>query len=158
MHTSLVTLISSSLTSPHLPSQQIITAVSINLFNPKITTCTASFEDQNYAFLPQCIYMFCVYLRTNRKFCPTQQSVVGLYYRDGVCCVVRTGSLGRTDYVSPFKVLRDVRNMINFLATRLHVNAACLSAQIYEACPGSKDTSRVGRQEIFLCLLRQHCR
>ena len=29
---------------------------------------------------------------------------------------------------------------------------------VYEACPESKDTSRVGRQGNFLCLLWQHCR
>jgi len=28
----------------------------------------------------------------------------------------------------------------------------------YEACPESKDTSRVGRQGNFLCLLCKHCR
>ena len=87
IHMSLATLISLSLTSPHLPSQQIITAVSINLFNP------TSFKVQNSTFLPPCIYMLCVYLRTNRKMCPTQHSVVGSYYQNGVYCVVRTGSL-----------------------------------------------------------------
>jgi len=97
---SVAALISSSLTSPHLPSQQIVTAVSINLFNPRITACTASFEVQNSAFLPQrIIYFVCISGQT-LKFCNTQHSVDGLYYPDGVYCVVRNGSLSRTDYVS----------------------------------------------------------
>jgi hypothetical protein len=33
-----------------------------------------------------------------------------------------------------------------------------LSLDFEEACPESKDTSRVGRYGNFLCLLRQHCR
>ena len=97
---SVVTLISSSLTSPHLPSQQIITAVSINPFNPRITAYKASFEVQNSAFMPRHIICFVCISEQTLKFCTTQHSVVGLFYRDGVYCVVRTGSLSRTDYVS----------------------------------------------------------
>jgi hypothetical protein len=72
-------------------------ACQFNLLNP------TSFKVQNSTFLSPYIYMLCVYLRTNRKICPTQHSVVGFYYQNGIYCVVRTGSLSRTDFFSSLK-------------------------------------------------------
>jgi hypothetical protein len=44
------------------------------------------FNIQQFYVLPiQCIYVFCVDLRTNSDYFPMQHSVVGFYNLDGVC-------------------------------------------------------------------------
>jgi len=49
--------------------------------------------------------------------------------------------------ISTFDILKNYRTIL-----LLSVSA------MYEACPESKDTSRVGRKGNLLCLLWQHCR
>ena len=44
------------------------------------------FNIQKLYVLPtQCIYVFCVDLRTNSDYFPMQHKLVGFYNRDGVC-------------------------------------------------------------------------
>ena len=44
------------------------------------------FNIQQFYVLPtQCIYVFCVDLRTNSDYFPLQHQLTGLYNRDGVC-------------------------------------------------------------------------
>jgi len=44
------------------------------------------FNIQQFYVLPtQCIYVFCVDLRTNSDYLPIQHSPTDLYNRDGVC-------------------------------------------------------------------------
>jgi hypothetical protein len=44
------------------------------------------FNTQQFYVLPtQCIYVFCVDLRTNSDYFPIQHYLTGLYNRDGVC-------------------------------------------------------------------------
>jgi hypothetical protein len=130
IHMSLATLISSRLTSANLPSQQIITAVSIKLFNPKITACTASFEVQNSAFLSQCIYVLCV-CQNKRKILP--YTAFSSWFILPRWCLLRGTNwvFKKNGLRFVLKVLRSIRNTINFLATQLHVNAACLRAKIH---------------------------
>ena len=45
---------------------------------------------QNSTFFLQCIYMFCMDLRTNSEFWSTQLSVIGSYYREGKCLLRST--------------------------------------------------------------------
>jgi len=51
------------------------------------------FNIQQFYVLPtQCIYVYCVDLRTNSDYFPIQHSLIAFYNR-GVYCAVRTGSL-----------------------------------------------------------------
>jgi len=50
-------------------------------------------NQQLYVLPTQCIYMFCVDLRTNSDKFPIKHQLTGFYNRNGVYCVVRTGYL-----------------------------------------------------------------
>jgi hypothetical protein len=39
----------------------------------------------NSTLYPHCIYVFCIYLRTNRDLCHLQHKLTGFYNLDGVC-------------------------------------------------------------------------
>ena len=44
------------------------------------------FNIQQFYVLPtQCIYVFCIYLRTNSDLCHLQHKLIGFYNRDGMC-------------------------------------------------------------------------
>jgi len=43
------------------------------------------FNIQQFYILPHCIYMFCIYLRTNSDLCHLQHKLIGFYYRDEKC-------------------------------------------------------------------------
>ena len=43
------------------------------------------FNIQNSTLCPHCIYVFCIYLRTNSDLCHLQHKLIGFYNRDGVC-------------------------------------------------------------------------
>ena len=47
-----------------------------NLLKPTFNNCT---------FCPHCIYVFCIYLRTNSDLCHLQHKVIGFYNRDEKC-------------------------------------------------------------------------
>jgi hypothetical protein len=50
------------------------------------------FSIQQFYVLPtQCIYVFCVGLRTNSDYFPIQHLLTDLYNRDGVCLLRGTG-------------------------------------------------------------------
>jgi len=51
---------------------------------------------------PHCIYVFCIYLRTNSNFCPIQHNLIGFYNRDEKC--LQRG----TDWVFKWSGLRFV--------------------------------------------------
>ena len=42
------------------------------------------FNIQQFTFCPQCIYVFCIYLRTNSELCHLQHKLIGFYNRDEV--------------------------------------------------------------------------
>jgi len=51
-----------------------------------VTICTARFNIQQFCILStQCIYVFCVDLRTNSDYFPIQHQLAGFYNRDGEC-------------------------------------------------------------------------
>ena len=61
------------------------------------------FNIQQFYVLPtQCIYVFCVDLRTNSHYFPIQHSLTGLYNRDTACvyCAVQTGYLYICIYIT----------------------------------------------------------
>jgi hypothetical protein len=39
----------------------------------------------NCTLCPHCIYVFCIYLRTNSDFDPLHQKLIGFYNRDEKC-------------------------------------------------------------------------
>jgi hypothetical protein len=50
------------------------------------TSCATSRKTKNLYLLPtQCIYVFCVDLRTNSHYFPTQHGLFGFYNREGTC-------------------------------------------------------------------------
>ena len=63
--------------------------VEINPLKPRgpvVTIYTARFNIQQFSVLPtQCVYVFCVDLRTNSDYCNIQYQLTGLYSREDVC-------------------------------------------------------------------------
>ena len=43
------------------------------------------FNIQQLYVLPNCIYVFCIYLRTNSDLCHLQNKLIGFYNRDEKC-------------------------------------------------------------------------
>ena len=54
----------------------------LTLYNPVVTICTASITFNNCKLCPHCIYVFCIYLRTNSDLCHLQHKLIGFYNRD----------------------------------------------------------------------------
>ena len=54
----------------------------LTLYSPLITICTASLTFNNCTLCPHCIYVFCIYLRTNSDLCHLQHKLIGFYNRD----------------------------------------------------------------------------
>ena len=50
-----------------------------------VTWCTSSFTFNNCTFCPHCIYVFCIYLRTNSDLCHLRHKLIGFYNRDEKC-------------------------------------------------------------------------
>jgi hypothetical protein len=59
----------------------------INLLKPTgyVTWCTNSLTFNSCTFCPYCIYVFCIYLRTNSDLCHLQLKLIGFYNRDENC-------------------------------------------------------------------------
>jgi len=50
-----------------------------------VTWCTTSLTFKNCTLCPHCIYLFCIYLRTNSDLCHLQHKLIGFYSRDEKC-------------------------------------------------------------------------
>ena len=50
-----------------------------------VTWCTNSLTFNNCTLCPHCIYVFCIYLRTNSDLCHLQHKLIGFYNRDEKC-------------------------------------------------------------------------
>jgi len=50
-----------------------------------VTICTTSITFSNCTLCPHCIYVFCVYLRTNSDLRHLQHQLIGFYNRDEKC-------------------------------------------------------------------------
>ena len=57
----------------------------INLLKPIVQWCTNSLTSNNCTICPHCIYVFCIYLRTNSDLCHLQHKLIGFYNRDEKC-------------------------------------------------------------------------
>jgi hypothetical protein len=49
------------------------------------TWCTNSLTFNNCTFCSRCVYVFCIYLRTNSDLCHLHHKLIGFYNRDGKC-------------------------------------------------------------------------
>ena len=65
---------------------------------------------------PQRIYVFCIYLRTNRDLCHLQHKLIGFYNRDEKC--LQRG----TDWVFKYSGLRFVFKGLNTVHNPKHSN------------------------------------
>jgi hypothetical protein len=55
-------------------------------YSPVVTLCTTSFKIHEFYVLPtQCVYVFCMDLRTNSDYFLVQHSLIGFYNRNGQC-------------------------------------------------------------------------
>jgi hypothetical protein len=70
--------------------------------------------------------MFCVYVRTNSEFYPTQQSVIGFYNRDGKCLLRGTTWVFKYSGL-PF-VLKGLIYMISQKRSLSHISGSAYSA------------------------------
>jgi hypothetical protein len=55
----------------------------VNLLKP--TGYVMHLNIQQLYFCPHCIYVFCIYLRTNSDLCHLQHKLIGIYNRDEKC-------------------------------------------------------------------------
>ena len=59
--------------------------VLVNLLSLPVTWCTNNLTFNNCTLCPYCIYVFCIYLRTNSDLCHLQHKLIGFYNRDEKC-------------------------------------------------------------------------
>ena len=57
----------------------------IKLLKPTGHVMHQQFNIQHCTFCPHCIYVFCIYLRTNSHLCHLQHKLIGCYNRDEKC-------------------------------------------------------------------------
>ena len=57
----------------------------LTLYSPVVTICTTSITFNNSTLCPHCIYVFCIYLRTNSDLCHLQHKLIGFYNPDEKC-------------------------------------------------------------------------
>ena len=57
----------------------------INLLKPTFYVMHHQFNIQQLYVLPHCIYVFCIYLRTNSDLCHLQHKLIGFYNSDEKC-------------------------------------------------------------------------
>ena len=79
----------------------------INLLKPTGHVMTNSLTFNNCTFCPHCIYVFCIYLRTNSDFCHLQHKLIGFYNRNEKCL------LRGTNWVFKYSSLRFVFKGLN---------------------------------------------
>jgi hypothetical protein len=62
------------------------TCTGTSTFKPLLVTwCTNKCNIQQFTLWPCCIYMFCIYLRTNCDLCHLHHKLIGFYNRDKKC-------------------------------------------------------------------------
>ena len=84
------------------------------------------FNINNCTFCPHCIYVFCIYLRTNSDLCHLQHKLIGFITElKSVYCAVRTGSLNKavcSSYLYTDSNRTDIQGGLNFSVCALIEN------------------------------------
>ena len=57
----------------------------LTIYSLPVTWCTTSLTLNNCTVCPHCIYVFCIYLRTNSDLCHLEHKQIGFYNRDEKC-------------------------------------------------------------------------
>jgi len=57
----------------------------LTFYSLPVTWCTTSLTFNNCTLCPHCIYVFCIYLRTNSDLCHLQHKLIGFYNRVEKC-------------------------------------------------------------------------
>ena len=57
----------------------------LTFYSLPVTWCTTSLTFNKCTLCPHCIYVFCIYLRTNSDLCHLQLKLIGFYSRDEKC-------------------------------------------------------------------------
>ena len=70
--------------------QSSIENTTINLLRPTGHVMHQQFNVQQLYVLPNCIYEFCIYLRTKSDLCHLQHKLIGFYNRDEKCLLCGT--------------------------------------------------------------------
>ena len=65
--------------------EQSSTVQSVNHLKPTGHVMHHQFNIQQLYVLSHCIYVFCIYLRTNSDLCHLQHKLIGFYNRDEKC-------------------------------------------------------------------------
>jgi hypothetical protein len=70
-----------------------------------VTWCTTSLTFNNCTLCPHCIYVFCIYLRTDSDLCHLQHKLIVVFITEmkSVYSAVRTGSLNKAVCASSLK-------------------------------------------------------
>jgi hypothetical protein len=71
----------------------------------------------------QCVYVFCMYLRTNRCYFRVQHKLIGFYYRDGVFSV---------RYELIFRCNSDNRSLSSVKAPRCVAVQFCIYVPLFQ--------------------------
>jgi hypothetical protein len=66
-------------------NRQIAHFGDINLLKPTGYVIHQQFKIQQRTLCPRCIYLFCIYLRTNSDLCHLQHKLIGFFNRDDKC-------------------------------------------------------------------------
>ena len=77
-------IISHKFKTVHL-SFNYIRYIIFNFLNLLVTWCTNSLTFNNCTLCPHCIYVLCIYLRTNNDLYHLQHKLIGFYNRDEKC-------------------------------------------------------------------------
>jgi len=83
-----VFLVDPKTNSEYFPIQHELTGFynrDLSLGSPVVSMCKTRSTFHNSTFSPQCIYVFCIYLRTNREFCILLLKLFGFYNRGRKC-------------------------------------------------------------------------
>jgi len=76
----------------------------LNLSKPTGHVMHQSLTFNNCMLCPHCIFVFCIYLRTNSDLCHLQHKLIGFYNRDeSVYCAIRIVVLNKAVCASSFK-------------------------------------------------------
>jgi hypothetical protein len=69
----------------HLGVDSIILQWILTFESLLVTWCINNYNIQNCTLSPHCIYLFCIYLRTNSDLCHLHHNLIGFYNRDEKC-------------------------------------------------------------------------
>jgi hypothetical protein len=64
---------------------ECLVQVHLTFYSPLVTWCTISLTFNNCTLCPHCIYVFCIYLRTNSDLCHLHHKLIGFYNRGEKC-------------------------------------------------------------------------